>query len=871
MNTGTLRIHLGAAPGVGKTVAMLAEGRRRAERGADVVVGFCETHGRAGTEAALEGMEIVPRLTRRYRGSDLAEMDLEAVLRRAPQVALVDELAHTNVPGGRHEKRWQDVETLLAAGIDVISTVNIQHLESLNDATYAITGVLQRETVPDTVVRRAEQIELVDVAPEALRRRMAHGNIYGPEKIDASLANYFRQGNLTALRELALLWLADRVDESLCAYRADHGIAGTWPTRPRIVVALSGGREGATLLRRAARMAGRDGRSEMHAVLVAHDDGLRTVQAEVVTGLRRLTEELGGVFHTVSGPDAADAVVQFARGINADQIIVGLSRRSRWRAALRPGTGDRIITASGEDIDVRVVTHELAHTGDDGRPVSLGLPTRRVQLGFLAAVFAPGLLTAVLAPLSAGLGLPLTVQLYLLLTVLVALLGGMMPAVTAGVLSSLLINWFFTRPIGTLTIADPRNAAALVLFVLVGAAVSFVVHTSARRAADAVASQQEATALVELSHTMLSSTDELALLLTRAVKMFDQDAAAIVRVPRGGSRTVIASTRGYHDVAARRAPQETTCERIDDEHELVLVGRPVAAGRQRLLSAYARHAAAVVHRRALLDLANSADALARDNKARTALLSAVSHDLRTPLAGIKAAVGSLRSDVTFPPEDQAELLEAVEDSTDRLNLLIDNLLDMSRLQSGALVANPRPIDLAEVIGPVVRALANPENVTWSLDGDARFVVADPGLLDRVFANILENAERHAGNLPITVTASALGERAQVRIADRGPGIPVEARDDIFRPFQRYGDAPAGDGVGLGLAVARGLIESMGGTLVADDTPGGGTTMVVELPVAAPQRDEERAGARMPGDGPRPEAARGEGRDAQLARRGVTAS
>lgn len=832
MTRGTLRIYLGAAPGVGKTMAMLAEGRRRAGRGTDVVVGFCETHGRTATAVALEGLEVMPRLRREYRGATLEEMDLDAVLRRAPQVALVDELAHTNVPGGRHEKRWQDVEDLLAAGIDVVSTVNIQHLESLNDAAFAITGVLQRETVPDVVVRRAEQVELIDMAPEALRRRMAHGNVYKPEKVDAALANYFRQGNLTALRELALLWLADRVEESLTAYRSDHDIVGTWPTRHRVVVALSGGREGATLLRRAARIAARGSGGEMHAVFVVRDDGLRTAEADVVSGLRRLTEELGGTFHTVSGPDAAEAVLHYARGVNADQIVVGLSRRSRAQAMLRPGTGERIIAGSGEDIDVHVVTHELAHVGSSPTERE-GLSTRRVRLGFLTSVTAPALLSALLVPLRSGVGLPLIVQLYLLLTVVVALIGGMAPAITAGVLSSLLINWFFTPPIGTLTISDPQNVVALVLFVVIGAAVSLVVHASARRAADVSASHQEATALAELSHTMLSSADQLALLLTRSLEMFDQDAAAVVRT-RGPGRSVIASTDGYSDVAAQALPREkTTVERIDDEHDLVLVGRPVPAERQRLLGAYAMHAAAVLHRRALLDLAESADTLVRDNKARTALLSAVSHDLRTPLAGIKAAVGSLRSDeVTFSPEDQAELLEAVETSADRLDALIGNLLDASRLQTGALVANPREIDLAEVVTPAVRALETPDRVTWHLDDAARHVVADPGLLDRVLANVLENALRHGGSDGVVVTTSALGPRVELRVADHGPGIPDEAREEIFRPFQRYGDAPAGDGIGLGLAVARGLTEAMGGMLEAETTPGGGVTMVIVLPAVA---------------------------------------
>ena len=331
MARGRLRIYLGAAPGVGKTVAMLNEGHRRAGRGTDVVVGLCETHGRAHTAGLLDGLEAVPAPAVDHKGTVLEEMDLDAILARRPQVALVDELAHTNAPGSRNEKRWQDIDELLDAGIDVISTVNIQHLESLNDAVASITGVTQRETVPDEVVRRAEQIELVDMAPEALRRRMAHGNIYAAEKVDAALANYFRVGNLSALRELALLWLADKVDAGLEGYRAEHGIDPTWPTRERVVVALSGGGEGDTLLRRGARIASRGAGGELLAVPGTASDGLTTAPLNQVAELRRLTEELGGEFHTVTGDDAAEAVLDFARGVNATQILLGASRR-------RPGS-----------------------------------------------------------------------------------------------------------------------------------------------------------------------------------------------------------------------------------------------------------------------------------------------------------------------------------------------------------------------------------------------------------------------------------------------------------------------------------------------------------------------------------------------------
>jgi len=829
---GRLRIYLGAAPGVGKTVAMLAEGARRQARGTDVVVALCETHGRPHTAELLAGLEVVRRVERTHRGTVLSEMDLDGVLARRPQVALVDELAHTNAPGGRHEKRWQDIEELLAAGIDVISTVNIQHLESLNDVVEAVTGIAQRETVPDGVVRGADQIELVDMAPEALRRRMAHGNIYKAAQVDAALSNYFRVGNLSALRELALLWLADRVEEGLDRYRLDHGIDSSWPTRERIVVGLSGGPEGETLLRRGARIASRGAGGELHAVYVAHADGLAGPPPDALSADRRLTEELGGVFHAVTGDDVASSILAFARGLNASQILLGATSRPRWRRALSAGTGEAVIAESG-DIDVHIVTHAFTR-GRSDRAARQPLPRRRVAWGFLAAVLGPTGLTALLDLLPNSLGLPLISQIYLLCTVLTALLGGLWPALLAAVVSSLELNWFFTPPVGTFTISSPENATALALFLLVGAAVSFVVHRNARRAAEAMAAQQEAAALSELSQTLLGSTDQLALLLRRAAEMVGAEAAAILTRPTAedpGSHVLAATdtwrTPGPDEVAA--------CQEVDAAHDLVLLGATVRADRQRLLTAFAMHAAAILTRRALQRVASAAEALGRDNRARTALLSAVSHDLRTPLAGIKAAIGSLRStEVHFSPDDEAELQAAIEESADRLEVLIGNLLDMSRLQVGALVTHNRPTDLAEVVPAVVSPLAGDgRRVEWSVEERARRVVADPGLLDRVLANLLENAVRYQpGDEPVRVVADRTGDVVEVRVVDTGPGVPPEERDGIFEPFNRSGDT-GGPGVGLGLAVARGLAEAMGGTLVADDTPGGGLTMTLTLPAVTP--------------------------------------
>ena len=823
MARGRLRIYLGAAPGVGKTVAMLDEGHRRAERGTEVVVGLCETHNRPHTAALLEGLEVLPLKTLEYKGAHLSEMDLDALLARHPEVALVDELAHTNVPGSRNEKRWQDINELLDAGIDVISTVNIQHLESLNDAVTSITGIIQRETVPDEVVRAADQIDLVDMSPEALRRRMAHGNVYRPEKVDAALANYFRVGNLSALRELALLWLADKVDAGLEGYRAAHGITQNWPTRERVVVALSGGQEGEMLLRRGARIASRMAGGQLLAVYVSRSDGLATAPLSVVAELRRLAEELGGEFHTVTGDDAAEAVLSFARAVNATQVLVGASRLPSWQRGFNPSMAERIIAGSG-DIDVHVVTHPNAGKGF-GRRRGRGLSRRRVWGGMGAALLLPPLLTWILSADPFTDDLPLDIPIFLLATVTVAVIGGVLPAIVAAVLSSLLLNWFFVQPVGTLTVADPSNTIALVVFVLVGVLVALIVHLNARRTEQAQAAQAESAALAELSHSLLGATDQLPLLLRSAVDMFGVRGAAIVHRPAIGTPEVIASVGEFDPLAI------ADHEDADSTHELVLQPPGLAAAHRRLFDAFAAHAGAILQRQELQRSAGTVGQLARDNAARAALLSAVSHDLRTPLAGIKAAIGSLRStEMHWSPEDEEELKEAIEESADRLEALVGDLLDMSRLQAGALVAHCCPTDLGEVIPATLAGVAEPQRTVWEIDADARYVQADAGLLDRVLANDTENALRYQPAAePVRVQASRVADRVEVRVIDTGVGVPSEEQERIFQPFQRRGDVPAGNGLGLGLAVARGLTEAMGGRLAAESTPGGGLTMVVTLP------------------------------------------
>src|SRR6202522_536889 len=525
---GHLRIYLGSAAGVGKSYAMLGEGHRRAERGADVVVAFAEAHGRPNTAALLDGLEVVPRRKLEYRGATFEEMDLDAVLARHPEIALVDEFAHTNVPGSRNEKRWQDVEEILDAGIDVISAVNIQHLESLNDVVEKITGVPQRETVPDAIVRAADQVEMVDMTPEALRRRMAHANICPPEKIDAALTNYFRSGNLAALRELALLWLADKVDEGLQRYRIEHKIKDSWEARERVVGAPTGGPEGGTLIRRAARVAARSAGGDLLAVHITKSDGLTGADPAALASQRRLVESVGGSYHQVVGDNIPEALLTFARAENATQLVLGAGRRS-WLSAMLtgPGIGSRTIRGSG-DIDVHIVTHPEMGRGR-GLPRPRGAITlRRKIAGYaLAAALSPAL-TAVLAPFRVAVNLTSDVLVFTVAVIAVALVGGFAPAMLAVILGSLLLNYYFTPPIHAWTISQANNALALGVFVAVALLVSRVVDIAARRTKPAARANAESELLTTTAGSVLRGQQGLSALLDRAREAFGMDSVTLL-------------------------------------------------------------------------------------------------------------------------------------------------------------------------------------------------------------------------------------------------------------------------------------------------------------------------------------------------------
>ena len=767
----------------------------------------------------------------------LTELDLDAVLARRPAQVLVDELAHTNVPGSRNTKRWEDVNELLDAGIDVISTVNIQHLESLNDVVEEITGSLQRETVPDEVVRAADQIELVDMDPDALRRRMAHGNVYAADRIDAALGNYFRAGNLTALRELALLWVADRVDDELAAYRARHGISKQWETRERVVVALSGGADADHLLRRAARIAQR-ARGDLIGVHVVADSGL-TTDAGAVDGAqqRQLLSELGGEYRKVVGNDVASTLVDLARAENATQIVLGASERSRWHELVHGSIVNRVVRRSGP-IDVHVISRpsEEGQRSErrlpDVRRVLTPLPARRQLWGWVVGLVGLPVLTVAFVGIREEIGLTTVLLLYLVLAMAVAVIGGVFPAALTVVGGFLLGNWFFSPPYGRLDIADAGNVLALVVYVVAAAIVSVLVDRVGRSRLRSARAQAEAETLATLAGAMARPGSASAL-VAELRSTFGLRGAALVRRGADGWDVVASAGTVIDD------PSEASWRRsLGDGIELVLDGAPATTEDQRVLDAFAAQLAAAAERDRLRVEAGKAAELSTANELRAALLQAVSHDLRTPLASIKASISSLRQpDVDWPPDTVAEFQETIESETDRLTRLIGHLLDMSRIQASALAVELRSTGVEEVVLAALTSLG-PSAGAVVLDVPSGLVVdADPDLLERALANVIANAVRFSPpGQPVRILAGAVRRdghsTVDVRVIDHGPGIAPADRVLVIQPFQRLVDHGADrQGVGLGLAIAHGFVDGMGGELVIEDTPGGGTTMVINLPAA----------------------------------------
>lgn len=823
MRKGQLRVLLGAAPGVGKTYTMLEEGRRLADAGHDVVVAFVETHGRTAIASMVDGLEVVPRHSVPHLGMTLIEMDLDAVLARKPEIALVDELAHTNAPGSRNVKRWQDVDELLDAGIDVISTVNAQHIESLGDVVLQITGVPQRETIPDAALRAADQIEVIDLAPQALRDRLSSGLVYPAERIDAALSNYFRLGNLTALRELALLWLVDEVDSALKAYRAEHGIDRKWEARERVVVALTGGPEGETLLRRGARIASRSSGGELIAVHVTNPNGMRARHPGTLDRQRTLVEQLGGTFHQVVGEDVPRALVDFARAADATQLVIGVSRRSRLAAAFTgPGIGATVIRESG-DIDVHIVTHAAAGSGLSLPRLGGALSRNRLIAGFVVALVAGPLLSWLLVSLHTESSITSDVLAYQLLVIVVALIGGLWPGLFAAVLSGLTLNVLFVEPRFTPGIDDPRQFLALVLYVANVLLVSYVVDQAARRSREAQRAVAESQLLATLAGSVLRGEDALQAMVTRTREAFGL----------AGVRLLVDGEPRVADGEPARGDRVTNVP-IGTHGVLELHGQDLAASERRLLQVIATQIDQAIEHGALARAASEASELAETDRVRSALLAAVGHDLRRPLTSASAAISALRSsELKLPAAEREELLETAAESLDSLAELITNLLDVSRVQTGALAVKLAPTDVADVVFPALDELGiGPAAVELDLPEDLQPVLADAVLLQRVVVNLLANAVRHSPpGERVRLAASSFQGRTELRVVDRGPGIPAERRGEVFTPFQRLGDTDNDTGLGLGLALSKGFVEGMDGTLEVDDTPGGGLTMVVTLPTA----------------------------------------
>ncbi|HYK67140.1 MAG TPA: DUF4118 domain-containing protein, partial [Streptosporangiaceae bacterium] len=694
----------------------------------------------------------------------------------------------------------------------------------------------QRETVPDAMVRAADQVELIDMTAEALRRRMAHGNIYKAEKIDAALTNYFRIGNLSALRELALLWLADKVDEGLQRYRHAHDIRGTWEARERVVVALTGGPEGETLIRRAARIAARTAGGDLLALHVTRSDGLTGADPATLANQRRLTESLGGTYHQVVGDDVPDALLTFARAENATQLVLGASRRG-WLTSLLtgPGVSMRTVRESG-DIDVHIVTHSYAGRGRGLPRVHGGLPLQRQVAGYVVAAVLMPLLTVVLANVRGSINLTSDVLVFLAGVITVALVGGFIPALLAAVAGFLLLNYYFTPPLYQFTIAQTNNALALVIFAAVGLVVSSIVDMAAKRTKQAARAGAESELLTTTAGSVLRGQRALEAVLDRVREAFGMDSVTLLERPADQPRNswgwVAAGVSGEPAVGR---PEEADVEvPVSDDLVLALRGRALPASDRPVLGAFAAYAATALEQGRLAAAAEAARPIAEADRVRTALLAAVSHDLRTPLASAKAAVTSLRSrDIEWDQQDHDELLATADESLDKLARLVDNLLDMSRLQAGALAVFPRPADLSEIVarslddlGPRARAVA------VNIPDDLPEVAVDPGILERVISNLIANALRYSPeDTPPALTGSTLHDRVELKIIDWGPGVPENQWTDMFVPFQRMGDTDNTIGVGLGLALSRGLTEAMGGTLEPDETPGGGLTMTLALPAA----------------------------------------
>jgi two-component system sensor histidine kinase KdpD len=873
---GHLKIYFGASPGVGKTFSMLEAARLKRAAGLDVLVGLVETHGREETRRLLEGLPALPRRAVEYRGTTLEEFDIDAALARKPGLLLVDELAHTNAPGVRHAKRWQDVEELLAAGIDVWTTLNVQHLDSLNDVVAQITGVAIRETVPDSIFDRADEVELVDLSPDVLQQRLREGRVYVPEAAANALDRFFRLGNLIALRELALRRTAERVDAQMRGYMQAEGIRETWPAGDRLLVCVGANPATARIIRAARRMAA-GLRADWVAVYVetpAHTRLSRADQDAVAQSLR-LAEQLGAETVTLSGHSVSEEILAYAREHNINRILVGKPTHSRWRDRVRGSVLDELVRGSGA-IDVYVITGDA----DEGRPrPALGPAPRAALRDYLEAVGVVALATGLSLLLRAHLQSTDIAMIFLLGVVVASSRLPQRASLLACLLGIAAFDFCFVPPYYTFAVSDARYVLTFgVMFVI--SLVMSRLTTRIREQAQAAREREQRTA------ALYGMTRELA--AERNTADMVRTAARHLRNTFGSEVLLFTAADDGHltpDAALGAPPvddKELAIARWVFDHgqlagagtttlpatrwlylPLVASGRTLGVAgirpedprrfqdpvRRQLLETFAGQVAASLERVRLAGASQRAKLETEAERLRTALLSSLSHDLRTPLAGIEGAATSLLHDGgTHDPDARRELAQTIVEESRRMTRLVANLLDMVRLESGALQVQREWQPLEEVVGVALIRLDERlagRTVTTTLPPDLPLLPIDGLLVEQVLINLIENALKYTPpGTPIDISAR-LGERQViVEVADRGPGLPSGEEGRIFDKFYRARDEGRAGGAGLGLTICRGIVTAHGGRIWAEARPGGGTVFRFALPLTGPppslQQDDDAA-------------------------------
>ena len=891
---GRLKIFFGASAGVGKTFSMLAAAQALRRAGTDVVVGLLETHGRAETAALLEGLELLPPLMLDVRGTPVKEFDLDAALKRRPALLLVDELAHTNAPGARHPKRWQDVDELLAAGIDVYTTLNVQHIESLNDVIGQITGVRINETLPDTFFETADEVELIDLSPDELLKRLREGKVYVPQQAERALANFFKKGNLIALREMALRQTADRVDAQMREYRDEKAIAPVWAAGERIVVAIGPDERGEQLVRAAKRLADSID-AEWHAVYVETPRLLRLPQVERnrILGYLRLAEQLGAKTSVLSGQSVADELLEFAHEQNATRLIMGRPMRTGWRRWLLGSVIDAV-TGRLRGLDLQLTgdpdhgrlgaarfSDQLARTKaylgiDESKAVS----RKSRWPGYAAAAGICGVATALAWLLFGRFEATNLVMVYLVGVLLVAYRYGRGPAVAASVLSVLLFDFLFVAPYYSFAVSDTQYLLTFAVMLLVGLTISNLTASIRLQARVAQYRQARTESLYTMTRELsrAGDLDEVVMIAVQHVARVFQ-AQAVVLIPNADGTLAYPQAPGiygsYHGadlgiarwVYANRVTAglgtntlpgaEALFLPLAAAHKLVGVLAVLPSRRERLLIPEQRHlletftgqVAAAAERVLLAADAAKLSRQAETESLRNSLLNAISHDLRTPLAVLVGASSSLITDsARLSDAARAELAATVHDEATRMTALVNNLLDMARLESGAIALAREWTPLEEIVGSVLGRLrdalaTHPVKVT--LAADLPLLHVDPVLVEQLLANLLENASKYTpAGTSIEIAAQVLPGRVAVEVADRGPGIPAGEEAKLFDKFYRLQREAAQSGVGLGLAICKAIVAAHGGTISAANRAGGGAVFRFELPAGEPPSMEPETESRI---------------------------